>query len=233
MGFVQLLVYLHSNFKSSVGDKKLPPKGAEKMFSDNKIIRFRTYFKDRPLPGDAIATAAFYGQTEITRFCVEKGLDIEQEGPFGTPLRAASLMGHDSTVRILLTLGADVNTIGSFGDALQAAAMKGHLSVTTTLIKHGARLDKCGGYYGTALQAATYLGNANVVEVLLKAGAPIGQRGLFDDAVGAAVSAGNDIIFDLLIASGYRSTHPQNNGRWLAPMYRKGPSPSGSAVQIG
>jgi ankyrin repeat protein len=177
MGFVELLGYLHSNSKSLVGDRKLLQKGAEKMFSDNKIIRFRTYFKNRSLPGDAIATAAFYGQTEITRFCVEKGLDIEQEGPFGTPLRVASLMGHDSTVRTLLTLGADVNTIGSFGDALQAAAMKGHLSVTTTLIKHGARLNNHGGYYGTALQAATYLGHVHVVAVLIEAGAQIGQEG--------------------------------------------------------
>jgi ankyrin repeat protein len=109
MGFVQLMSYLHCHPKSLIAEKKkLPPKGADKSY---KIVSFRKRFKNGGLPEAAIATAAFYGQNEIIQFCVEKGLDIEKEGPFGTPLRVSSLMGHDSTVRILLTLGADVNTI--------------------------------------------------------------------------------------------------------------------------
>lgn len=227
LGFAELMCYLHKNTKLSLGERKLLPKGAEKTFDDSKIVRFRNHFKNGGLPDDAVATAAFYGQNEVTQFCIDEGSDIEKEGTFGTPLRAASLMGHDSTVRILLTLGADVNAIGSFGDALQAAATKGHLSVATTLIKHNAKLNNSGGYYGNALQAATYRGHAHVVEALLNAGASVMQRGLFNDAVSAAVSAGHYSILDLLMASGYRSPYV-NFGHGISfaePRYSMAPPP--------
>jgi ankyrin repeat protein len=75
------------------------------------------------------------------------------------------------------------------------------------LIRSGVTVDNSGGYYGNALQAATYRGHIDVVEALLAAGASIGQKGLFSDALSAAVSAGNQSIANLLLRSGYQSTH--------------------------
>jgi ankyrin repeat protein len=181
MGFTELLNYLHLNSKSLSDKTKLVPRGAERTFHDSKIDQFRKYFQNRALPSDAIATAAFYGQNKIIKFCLDKGLDIEHEGPFGTPLRAASLMGHITTVRLLLDRDAEINPTGSFSDALQAAAMRGHLSVVTTLIQSGAAVNNSGGYYGNALQAATYRGHINVIKALLIAGASIAQKGLFSE----------------------------------------------------
>jgi ankyrin repeat protein len=207
MGFTKLMDYLHLTSKSLAENKKLATRGAEKTFYDSKILRFRNFFEHKALPKDAVATAAFYGQNEIIRFCLDKGLDIENEGPFGTPLRAASLMGHGITGQLLLDRDADVNANGSFGDALHAAAMRGHLSIATTLIQNGVAVDNVGGYYGNAPQAATYRGHIEVVKALLTAGASIGQKGLFSDAMCAAVSAGNQTTVDLLVRSGCSSPH--------------------------
>jgi ankyrin repeat protein len=209
MGFTELLNYLQLTSKSLSDKTKLVPRGAERTFHDSKIDhgQFPKYFQNRALPHDAIATAAFYGQNKVIKFCLDKGLDIEHEGPFGTPLRTASLMGHGTTVRLLLDRDAELNANGSFGDALQAAAMRGHLSITTILIQSGVAVDNSGGYYGNALQAATYRGHIDVVKALLVAGASMGQKGLFGDAMIAAVSAGNQLMADLLLRSGYRSLH--------------------------
>jgi ankyrin repeat protein len=207
MGFAELMQYLHLTSKSLSGSKKLVIKGAVKIFHDTKLEWFRKYFQHKALPNDAVATAAFYGQNKIVELFLDKGLDIEQEGPFGTPLRAASLMGHGTTVRLLLNRDAMMNENGPFGDALQAAAMRGHLSITTMLIQSGVAVDNSGGYYGNALQAATYRGHIDVVKALLAAGASIGQKGLFSDALSAAVSAGNQPITNQLLQSGYRSPH--------------------------
>jgi ankyrin repeat protein len=207
MGFIELMAYLQRTSQSLSRNKKIPIRGAEKTFHRDRVDRFVNYFETKALPNDAIATAAFYGQNKIIEFCLNKGLDIEHEGPFGTPLRAASLMGHGTTVRLLLDRDAVVNANGSIGDALQAAAMRGHLSIITMLIRSGVAVDNSGGYYGNALQAATYRGHIDVVEALLAAGASIGQKGLFSDALSAAVSAGNQSIANLLLRSGYQSTH--------------------------
>jgi hypothetical protein len=174
MGFVELIAYLQLTLQLLSGNKKIAIRGAEKTFYNNRERHFKKHFKTKPLPDNAIATAAFYGQNEIIEFCLKKGLDIELEGPFGTPLRAASLMGYRTTVRLLLDRDAIINANGLLGDALQAAAMRGHLSIITMLIRSGVAVDNSGGYYSNALQAATFRGYIDVVEVLLAAGASIG-----------------------------------------------------------
>jgi ankyrin repeat protein len=229
MGFTELMDYLHLTSKSLSGNRKPAIKGAIRTFHDSKHIRFREYFENKALPNDAVATAAFYGQNKIIEICLDKGLDIEHEGPFGTPLRAASLMGHGTTVRFLLDKNAVVDANGSFGDALQAAAMRGHLSITTTLIRSGAAVDNSGGFYGNALQAATYRGHIDVVKALLAAGASIGQNGLFNDALSAAVSAGNQSIAHLLLRSGYQSPHLLDEDKNImlgVTRHRRRPPPS-------
>ena len=148
----------------------------------------------RNLPNDAISLAALGGQDSMICFLLDSGHDINQEGRFGTPLRAASLMGHESTVRILIDKGAELNMSGSFGSALQASAVKGHASITRILIQAGADVNVRGGFYGNALQAASYRGHQTVVESLLNAGADK-YRG---DAYKAAIAGGHEQIGRLL-----------------------------------
>lgn len=156
------------------------------------------------LPSDTVSTAALGGQDDMIAPFLDKGLDIEREGPFGAPLRAASLMGHMSTVRKLLDCGAKVGACGSLGDALQAAAMKGYVSITQLLIQEGADVNSRGGYYGNPLQAATYRGHKKVVEILLDGGANVHGQGLSRHAFDAAVDGGYEEIVRLFIERDFK-----------------------------
>lgn len=129
------------------------------------------------IPADVIATAALGGQDIMINLLVDQGLDLNQEGVLGTPLRAASVIGHQSTLKLLLGLGANLHVPGAFGEPLQAAAMRGHESITRTLLSHGANMYSKSGLYGTALQAAAHRSHQKVVEILLDAGADVHRDG--------------------------------------------------------
>ena len=156
---------------------------------------------------DAIATAALGGQDTMISLLVNQGLDLNEEGVLGTPLRAASIMCHESTVRLLLRLGASLHISGSFGEPLQAAAMRGHESITRTLLSHGADVNSEGGLYGTALQAAAHRGYQKVVEILLDAGADVYRDGFSRDAFHAASEGGHEGIVRLLLERGFEVRH--------------------------
>lgn len=160
------------------------------------------------LPKSAIATAAIGGQDSMITLLVGQGLDLNEEGALGTPLRAASIMCHESTVRLLLRLGANLHVIGPSGGPLQAAAMRGHESITRTLLSHGADVNSKNGIYGTALQAAAHRGHQNVVEILLDAGANVHQSGFSLDAFHAASEGGHEGIVLLLLERGFKVQRP-------------------------
>jgi ankyrin repeat protein len=159
------------------------------------------------MPADAIATAALGGQDTMIGLLVDQGLDLNEEGVFGTPLRAASIMCHESTVRLLLRLGASPHVSGSFGEPLQAAAMRGHEAITRNLLSSGADVNSKGGLYGTALQAAAHRGHPKVVEILLDAGADVYRDGFSRDAFHAASEGGHEEIVRLLLERGFKLRH--------------------------
>lgn len=68
------------------------------------------------LSDDAVAIAGLGGQDAIVKLLVDNGLDIDQEGSFGTPF--LSIMGHEFTVRLLLKSGRRLDASRSFGDPL-------------------------------------------------------------------------------------------------------------------
>ena len=170
------------------------------------------------MPKDAIATAALGGQDAIIEYLVDQGLDLDEEGMLGTPLRSASIMCHESTVRLLLRLGASLNVSGSFGEPLQAAATAGHETITRLLLNHGANVYSKGGLYGTALQAAAHRGHQKIVEILLDAGANVHQEGFSRDAFHAASEGGHEGIVRLLLERGFKIQHPLPE-----PKYRRRP----------
>jgi ankyrin repeat protein len=173
------------------------------------------------IPADAIATAALGGQNSMISLLVDQGLDLDAEGVFGTPLRAACLMCHESTVRLLLKFGASLHISGPFGEPLQAAAMRGHVSIIRTLLSNGANMNGTGGLYGTALQAAAHRGHQKVVEILLDAGADVHQDGFSRDAFHAASEGGHEEVVRLLLDKGFKIQHdlpgPQFSTTWPSP----------------
>ncbi|KGO36197.1 hypothetical protein PEX1_030150 [Penicillium expansum] len=153
---------------------------------------------------NSVANAACMGHVDIVSFCLDQGASIEEEGPLGSPLRAASLMGHEMAVRLLIARGASINAPGKFGDALQAAAMNGHWSITQFLIQNKADVNAQGGYYGNPLQAAASRGHLEVAEALINAGARIAAKGRYKDAFLTAAEAGHHAVVGLFIEKGFQ-----------------------------
>ena len=159
------------------------------------------------MPKDAIAIAALGRHDTMISLLVGQGLDLNNEGVLGTPLRAACIMCHTSTVRLLLRHGASPHVSGSLGEPLQSAAMRGNESITRTLLSHGADVNSIGGLYGTALQAAAHRGHQKVVEILLDAGADVYRGGFSRDAFHAASEGGHEGIVRLLLERGFKTRH--------------------------
>ncbi|SCO58272.1 related to ankyrin 1 [Fusarium fujikuroi] len=172
-------------------------------------------------PKDAVAIAALYGHTDMVKYLLEQGLDIEAEGQFGTPLRSACLMNHKSTVEELLKRGANINTEERKGNALYVAAAKGHKDIVRILLDEDADLHQKTGSCGTALHAAAYHGHRKVVEMLLDAGANVHVEGSSPDAFHAAAEGGHQNIIMLFLERGYRFLYEPPS-----PKYRRAqPSP--------
>ncbi|KAM0796953.1 ankyrin repeat-containing domain protein [Usnea florida] len=209
-GFSEVVQSLQKEYASLYGDFG----SSRRRAVDLAIFKGRTRLIERhmqklsdprsEMPKDAIATAALGGQDAMISLLIGQGLDLNEEGKFGTPLRSASIMRHESTVRLLLRLGANLHVIGSFGGPLQAAAMRGHEAITRDLLSHGADVNSKGGLYGTALQAAAHRGHQKIVGILLDAGADVHGDGFSRDALHAASEGGQEHIIRFLLERGFK-----------------------------
>ncbi|KAM0425806.1 hypothetical protein ACHAPT_009057 [Fusarium lateritium] len=156
------------------------------------------------LPEDAVATAVLYSDLAMVRYLVGKGMGIETEGRFGSPLVTASLLNRHAIAQVLVQLGAGVNAKGTFGSALDIAALKGHNSIINMLLGMGANIHQKGGPFGTVLQAAAFHGHLDTVKLLLDAGAKDDLPGYCKDEFHAAIEGGHPDIVLLLLERGHR-----------------------------
>ncbi|KAI6825501.1 hypothetical protein KC340_g10500 [Hortaea werneckii] len=177
---------------------------------------------DAITPG-SLASSAMRGHEGMTIFLIDQGIDVDEQGDMGTPLRCASAFGYNNICKILLDRGADVNKVEKYGGALHAAAMRGHLHTVKLLLDLGADVNASGGSYGTALQAASYNGHSEVVSWLLTAKAYVGRSGLFSDAIKAAREGGRHDIVELFENAGHRSRDPIPS--WGPRMMQRYPKP--------
>lgn len=231
-GYIDVVWFLQKNYARMFGDFGSPKcKAVEAAIFKGRIEVLKRQIQKAAhpkadLPSDAVAIAALGGHDAIIKLLVDNGLDVEQEGPFGTPLRAASIMCHESTIRLLLKLGARLDVSGLLGDPLQAAAMSGHESITKLLLDEGANVHKRGGLYGNALQAAAHRGHQKVVEILLDAGADVYQDGFSSDSFHAASEGGHENIVRLFLERGFQPRNPLRRRRYKRRGYkRRDPSP--------
>ncbi|PTB40452.1 hypothetical protein M441DRAFT_120429, partial [Trichoderma asperellum CBS 433.97] len=82
------------------------------------------------------------GDQEGVKLLLEKGVDINHGGHFGSALAVASFSGHQKIVQLLLDNGAVVND-SKYGYcfALVCASLKGHENIVRLLLKTGAVMD--------------------------------------------------------------------------------------------
>ncbi len=78
--------------------------------------------------------AAGCGQMYRVKAALNAGADVNEQGPFGTPLHGAAENGHLEIVRLLVEYGANVAALDPAGRTPRAAAMQaGHTAVAEYL----------------------------------------------------------------------------------------------------
>lgn len=215
-GFMDVIHYLEKSFKYGYSSSPLAKAGLIKLAILRGSVPVLRHLLSTPkdhlaesqpkLPAGTVSAASLAGHDDVVLLLLDHGEDIEEEGPYGKPLRIACLMGYESTVRVLLDKGAKVNAGGIYGDSLQAAAMQGHLAITRILLRAGAKISRRGGLFDTALEAAAVRGHCSVAEELLKAGITDPEymrQHIVEDSFKAAVAASQEDILRLWTEAGF------------------------------
>lgn len=129
---------------------------------------------DTPLTG-----AARRGHTEVARFLLEKGADVNKgrDHDGWTALRGAAQRGHKDTVQLLLDNGANVDERDEkLWTALMGAAWEGRLEIVKLLLDRGADVNARNKGDGSPLIMAVTNDRTDVVELLLGKGADPNAR---------------------------------------------------------
>ncbi|KAI0855733.1 hypothetical protein F4860DRAFT_529974 [Xylaria cubensis] len=147
---------------------------------------------------------------------------VENSGPFGTSLHAASFHGHTDLVKLLCSKHTNVRAKDkTYGSPITAAAMgynpgldpSGFVKTIGVLIDHGVEVNDRSGVAGPALRSAAYHGSPEIVRLLLDKGAKVGKAiGPMGTAYEAAEDRGHHDIMEMLKesdprAAEYSGTH--------------------------
>ncbi len=146
-----------------------------------------------------IALAAGKGHTEIVKFLLEKGANINAK-VFGeiTALMYASMNGHPQTVKFLLDHGADVNATSNLSrnTALIVASLSGHTEIAKILLDHGADINARNLNKTSPLLAALCLQRKETAKFLIGKGADVNAHNMIGvtPLMVAAVREYTDIV---------------------------------------
>ncbi|KAL9010697.1 MAG: hypothetical protein Q9173_004396 [Seirophora scorigena] len=150
----------------------------------------------------SLQLACLYNKPDAFTLLLERDVDVNAHGRYGTPLQAAAYSGAKPLVRELLHRGADIRVGGQgrYGHSLQSAAIRAREDVVRFLIKHGADVRIKGGRFGTVLQAASVRCSRELVDFLIHKGAKVDEHGgRYKTALQAACAAGNkEVVLTLL-----------------------------------
>lgn len=118
----------------------------------------------------AVMLAALRGQTEVVRWLLDHGAQLNHLG--WTPLMYAAINNRLDIARILIGRGADVNAVAENGTTpLMMAAREGHQQMVHLLLEHGADVNHKTKFGYSALELARDRGMHEVTDILIKAGA--------------------------------------------------------------
>ncbi|CAM0948579.1 unnamed protein product [Alopecurus aequalis] len=115
-------------------------------------------------------SAAVRGHSEIVKFLLSRGVDVDAVSVTGTPLSLAAFKGHASTIKILLQHNADPNKGTGLFRPLEMALHKSFVSCVKLLIQGGADVSGASPCDNLLAKAAEK-GLTEVIKCLLEAGA--------------------------------------------------------------
>lgn len=120
----------------------------------------------------ALFNAASAGHTEIVKFLITKGAELDEQPSEATPLIMAAWGGHFDTVDVLLQAGSNSNAKDESGwSALTHAVRKGYLDIAHLLIENGADVNIRLPDGNTPLTWAKAKKNQKMINLLKAAGA--------------------------------------------------------------
>jgi ankyrin repeat protein len=126
-------------------------------------------------PTTPLYSAAGKGRTEIVKYLIEQGADVNFRGKeWGhTPLHQAASRGFDDVILVLLKAGADPKVKDRNGyTAFAIAALGGQIDAAEALIGH-SDVNAADNYGNTLLMAATTTGQTEAIRWLVGKGAQI------------------------------------------------------------
>lgn len=111
--------------------------------------------------------ACYRGNSEVAKYLIETGSDINGNSSMGTPLMAAVVKGNGDIVNYLLEHKADPNIADANGTtALIYATMFKNAEIIKSLLAHKADKSKTDKQGKTAFEYAAFSGNETIINLL-------------------------------------------------------------------
>lgn len=124
---------------------------------------------------DELINACVWGNTDLLRSLVKKGISVNIDCSGFLPLSLAVQVGHLQFAETLIELGAHINAQDSKcrNTALHHACIKGSIEMVKLLLNHGAQVNLKDDTGCSALIDACVYGHTNIVLCLLSHGADL------------------------------------------------------------
>jgi ankyrin repeat protein len=155
--------------------------------------------------GSALHAAAQNEDPSIVKILLSRGADPNiQHDTYGTPVEAAVRNGSRKALEILLVAGAKLD--GNHSNFLSIAAKKGNEDSFELLLAHGDSANK-GEDFSSLLEDAAAGGRAKIINILLarllaRGVAVKENEGVYDIALRAAASSGDEAVVQILLEKG-------------------------------
>lgn len=127
---------------------------------------------------DFLYLASRYGYTDICKYLIDNGVDVNGISKQAKPLAGALFEKHEETGLLLIKHNADIYDIFRGQSALHIAAQKGLKKVVIELLKNGIDINLLSeNQFGvTPLQDASMEGQVEIVKLLISKGADVNRK---------------------------------------------------------